>query len=329
MRLLETVTSEKRRFRVRTALLLAAAMCLIFLSQPARAAAEDNLLVNGDFSQANAENFPLYWYADAYDGLSGSQFEVVQEEDGPAAHIVNHYLKDARFAQAVSVTPGAYYCLHGYIRADASGGLGANLSVEGVAVYSDLVHDSQGEWQEATLYGQTGENQDFVTVFVRLGGYSGEAEGEAYFRDVTLTRVDSVPAGYTAFNWYAASVSYDAGYDYGVDTADPESRGNASLLLAGCGALYLAFFVFLCRFLRRPRTEALEQEPLWKKYGLLAGVLLFGLILRLILAATVSGYDVDIGCFTGWANGLAQSGPGGIYQYLEAEGRWSCDYPPG
>ncbi len=330
MHFLESVTSKKRRGLILTALLLTTVLGVLVLFRPVSGAiAEDNLLLNGDFSQANAENFPLYWYADAWDGLSGSQFEVVQEEDGPAAHIVNHYLKDARFAQAVAVTPGAYYCLHGYIRASAEGGRGANLSVEGVAVYSDLVYDSQGEWREVTLYGVTGDNQYSVTVYARLGGYSGEAEGEAYFRDVTLTRVDSVPAGYSAFNWYAASVSYDAGYDYGVDTADPESRGNASLLLAGCGALYLIFFVFLCRFLRRPRTEALEQEPLWKRYGLLAGVLLFGLILRLILAASVSGYDVDIGCFTGWANGLAQSGPGGIYQYLEAEGRWSCDYPPG
>ena len=315
MRLPESVTGKNRRFGVRAALLLAAAMCLFFLIQPAKAAADsDNLLMNGDFSQANAENFPLYWYADAYDGLSGSQFEVVQEADGPAAHIVNHYLKDARFAQAVSVTPGAYYCLHGYIRADATGGLGANLSVEGVAVYSDLVYDSQGEWQEVTLYGKTGESQDFVTVFVRLGGYSGEAEGEAYFRDVSLTQVDSVPSGYTAFNWYSASVNYDADYYYGVDTVDLGSRGDASLLLAGCAVLYRCFFVFLCRFLRRPRTEALEQEPKWKTYGILAGVLLCGLILRLILAANVSGYDVDIGCFTGWANGLAQSGPGGSYQ---------------
>ena len=324
MRFISCMKSKKWLAIVLAAVVIAAVTGAVLLSRPgASGLSGENLLLNGDFSQVDAENFPLNWYADAYAGLMGSQFEVVQEEDGPAAHIVNHTLKDARFAQVVSVSPGTYYRLHGYIRASASGGLGANLSVEGVAVYSETVYDSQGEWQEVTLYGVTGEDQRTVTVFVRLGGYSGEAFGEAYFRDVTLTRVDSVPLGSYAYNWYAApAANYSA-----ENTAGGSS--NASVLLTVCGALYLMLFIFLCRFLRKLDEAALKEAPAWKSYAPLAAILLLGLGLRLFLAASISGYDVDIGCFTGWANGLAQSGPVGFYQYLEAEGRWSCDYPPG
>ena len=323
MRLMQFLKEKNRWIILLAAVLVLAAGGGVLLSRSGKGgASQGNLLQNGDFSQVDAENFPLYWTADAYDGLNGSQFEVAQEEDGPAAHIVNRALKDARFAQTVAVSPGATYRLHGFIRASASGGMGANLSVAGVAVYSELVYDSQGEWQEVTLYGVTRESQSTVTVYARLGGYSGEAVGEAYFRDVTLTRVDSVPLGYYAYNWYIASAD-------GADTGNSAGTSNASLLLAGCGALYLVFFVFLCRFLRRRASASGTPDEDAGGYALLAAVLAAGLGLRLFLAAHVAGYDVDIGCFTSWANSLGQGGPIGFYQYLEAEGRWNCDYPPG
>ena len=298
------------------------ALALILLSRGAGTAEGINLLLNGDFSQADGEGFPLHWYADAYDGLSNALFETVTEDETPAAHIVNRVPKDARFAQRVAVEPNALYLLHGYIRASASGGRGANLSVEGLALYSDQVYDSKGQWQEVSLYGATGENQKFVTIYARLGGYSGEAIGEAYFRDVSLTRVDSVPLGAYANPWYTNAAP-------AVEEAASGSAGTASLFLVFCAALYLILFAALCRFLRKPGTVLEEQPGGWKAYAPLACLLLIGLGVRLLIAFLVRGYDVDIGCFTGWANDLAHSSPSDFYQFYPADNRWNCDYPPG
>ena len=74
-------------------------------------------------------------------------------------------------------------------------------------MFSASVYQTDGEWQEVTLYGRTGENQRSVTVFVRLGGYSGEATGEAWFDSITLCRVDSVPEGETETIWYVPKLA--------------------------------------------------------------------------------------------------------------------------
>ena len=164
-----------------------------------------NLLMNGDFS-ADMEG----WYTDAYITMPGyTDYSVA---DGVAT-ITNHALNDARFVQEVAVQPDSLYCLRGYIRADASDGLGANLSISGIYVFSECVYDTEGEWQEVRLYGRTGEGQRSVTIFARLGGYSGEAIGTASFRDITLEQIASVPDGYIASSWTRATANTSTATD--------------------------------------------------------------------------------------------------------------------
>ena len=141
------------------------------------------LLKNGDFSRVNANGMPEDWYSDAYIYTPGyTDYSVNNGE----ATIVNHELNDARFAQRVDVAPESTYCFSGYVRADATDGLGANLSIEGVYVFSDSFYDTGDEWKEVRLYGVTDKKQTSVTVFARLGSYSGEALGSASFRDLSL-----------------------------------------------------------------------------------------------------------------------------------------------
>ena len=49
------------------------------------------------------------------------------------------------------------------------------------------------------LYARTGPEQTKFRLFVRLGGYSGEAQGEAYFDDISVTRIEAAPAGAAVF----------------------------------------------------------------------------------------------------------------------------------
>ena len=307
----------KRYALIAAAVLAVGAVCFLFFRPAGKVVGTgENLLVNGDFSEVK-DGLPVGWYLDAWAGLSGSEFEVVDTEEGKAAHIVNHLLKDARFAQTVEVEPDTLYHLHGFIKADAQDGWGANLSVEDVYLYSDNLYDTSGEWKPFSLYGRTGQGQHSVNVFVRLGGYSGEAIGEAYYRDIVLEKVGGVPEGYSAQNWFRET---------GIPPLDNSaSQGGSGFLLVLCGGAYVLFFAVVCRFLRKPRTELnknISESPWWAVVMLLAAC-----ALRLVIAARVSGYDVDIGCFRAWANRMAATGPADFYDPMDPFAY--CDYPPG
>ena len=276
----------------------------------------DNLIVNGDFSKVDDKGLPSSWYRDAYDGLTGAEFSVETDENGSCAHIVNIMPKDARFVQSVRVAPNSIYCLHGYIKASAQGGRGANLSVEGVYVFTDALFDTRGEWKEVSLYGRTGPEQEYVEVFVRLGGYSGESTGEAWFKDVTLCRVDTIPAGNYASDWYREKTQ-----DAGENASQTQRTWSIRFVLSAIA--YLVLFGVLFIFLRK--RDDLRQKPSARSGipGLIL-VLLCALGLRLALALWIPGYDVDISCFSLWGDHISAVGAANFYSQ-----DYFCDYPPG
>ena len=307
-----------KRYALIAAAVLAAGLLCFFVFRPGKTSAPgENLLVNGDFSQVG-ENGPLGWYKEAYGGLAGSDFEVLESGAGNMAHIVNHMLKDARFAQTVEVEPNTLYHLHGYIRSSAASGWGANLSVEDVYVYTESLFDTDGQWREVSLYGRTGKNQRSINVFVRLGGYSGEAVGEAYFKDISLTKVEGVPEGIYAQSWYSEP------YHSPADTANAKAA-NAGMKLVAVSLAYVLVFALLCHFFRKPET--LKPEKPAADAWAAALLLLVCCAGRLLIAAYSKGYDVDIGCFRSWANRMAETGPAGFYNPVNPFS--SCDYPPG
>ena len=121
-----------------------------------------------------------------------------------SVQIENLDYNDARFCQTVAVEPSSFYRLSGYVKAwdTLDEGLGGNLSIKDVYVFSESVYDSPDEWQYVELYGVTDTDQHEVTVYARLGGYSGESFGTAMFDDLSLVKVDAPPEGIVASRWY-------------------------------------------------------------------------------------------------------------------------------
>ncbi len=285
----------------------------------------ENLLKDGSFEELAAKGSGA-WYEDAYVSRSTyTAYDFVTEEDGGvSAHIVNMLANDARFAQIVSVRPDSLYCLEGDVRASAQGGLGANLSIEGPYVFSDSLYD-QPEWAHLKLYGRTGPDQHSVTVFARLGGYSGEATGEAWFRDLRLTEVAEVPEGYWAYDWYQKARQADVREEAEDGEEDAGPAGHIALMaLALIGYAALAWYALK----RADRSRPLETGALWA-FALFA----LGLIVRIVIALVIRGYDVDVGDFSAWASSVATNGPGSFYRLdldpVVRRSMYICDYPPG
>ena len=322
----------------RKLLLLLTLLLLILL--PVRAEEEQNLLTNGGFEALGADGLPTGWYTDAYINREGVTLYSVTDDahSGENAVVVENVgLNDARFAQVVAVEPSSVYCLSGWIRADAipDGGRGANLSISDVYVFSESVFDTMGGWKYVEMYGVTDSDQTRLTVFARVGGYSGESVGVAAFDDVRLTKVELLPAGATAERWYPQKSVQP---EQESEAAEPE--GNFRLWLAVLSAAYIAMCVGLSRYtqLRSDPSAALRGADSAGKKQSISLLLVCGLgaalLLRVVIALCVTGYQVDVGCFSSWGYSMLEKGPAGFYglngdfMLHNEQGANFCDYPP-
>ena len=292
--------------------------------------AEANLLLNPGFEQLDANGMPVHWFTDAYIKREGVSLYTVTDDarSGSAAVSVENFdLNDARFAQTVQVEPNTMYRLSGWIRATGidAVGHGANLSIEGVHARSESLRETNGAWTYVETYGVTGDDQTEVTVFARMGGYSGESMGTACFDDLVLVPVDELPSGVFAEAWYTISEPQV------ISPVDADAAAEAAPAwpwLIVVGILYAAFAFTLMRHLQLDRTAAAlaERQERGGFLGMPAFVILglcVAALARIIVALNVEGYQVDVNCFTAWGNTMASVGPGLFYQ-----SNW-CDYTPG
>ena len=280
---------------------------------------QGNLIRNGDFS-ATTNGMPNDWSTGMWFTNAGTSYlEAVTLEDGTTAALVeNAASNDARFEQTVSVRENATYRLSARVRAERveNGSVGANLSFLNIYGTSDSVYDTDGEWTTLTLYAQTGSEQKEATVCVRVGGYGSVVAGKAWFTDVEMVQVDSVPVGVQTLN-----ITPPEPQSQQTDSEKP-LQGAAIPLLILAAAAYLAIAWFIAGgALRAGARENLNPRISWR--GELALLLLATGVLRMVLACFVKGYGVDMGCFTAWGMRMADIGPAGFYE----EG-YFCDYPP-
>ena len=282
-----------------------------------------NLLHNASFEDLGSDGLPTAWDTDAYLTTVGlTLYSIVADDatDGQySVQIENLDYNDARFLQTVTVKPSTIYRLSGYVKGwdTLDEGRGANLSIADVYVFSESVYESEDEWVYIETYGMTGEDQTQLTVFARLGGYSGESIGVARFDNLSLTEVDEVPDGTVLNLWYKVTTVQDA------DTLSPKESSAAWPWLLIVAAAYAAIGLYMLRCLQRAEGRKLadagkQSMPVFVLIGLIASV-----IARLIVADNVSGYQVDVNCFLSWGNTFLHVGPADFYQSTSF-----CDYPP-
>lgn len=306
---------EQHRFSRLLSLLL----CLLLCSLPFTAAAE-NLLVNGSFEETASNGIPIGWQTGAYLTQAGYTDFTIGEDgcDGNASAVIRSYaLNDARFQQRVTVKPNSIYKLSGYIRATGAGseGWGANLSIEGVYLYVDGAYETDGEWRYTELYGQTGPQQTELTVYARLGGYSGESMGEAAFDDIRLEKIDKAPTRAVVDKWYSEPIAVNPVVE------DDSSDGKPAwpwLIAMSCAYLLLGVSIMRALTKQHELKDTAEKTPLF-----LFGALVAAYIVRIVIAMRIEGYQVDVGCFLSWGRTMANYGMGSFYSATSF-----CDYPP-
>ncbi len=275
-----------------------------------------NIVRNPGFEDGNG-NIPEGW--SVYNWNSQSNVTLFRIDSGQShnggrsACIINNSLNDARYTQEIAVEPDSYYRLSCWIKTEGVEieGKGANLSILGTLYRSRSIYGTSSGWEYVELYGKTGSDQKSFVITVGLGGYGGESTGKAWFDDVLVEKVDSVPEGIGVVNLYPESGSSNV------------SGGRNGHKVYGSGMIwYTVIFVLilcLCYYYMKSKKIKIKYRD---EKALLCLILGAGLVLRLILASAVEGFPSDIACFKAWALEAAKDLPGfytsGIF----------CDYPP-
>ncbi|MBR2861218.1 MAG: discoidin domain-containing protein [Clostridia bacterium] len=278
---------------------------------------DTNLLKNSGF-ETETGSAVTDWVLERYNTKSPLEnFAVVEADDAPEGKNVlkidNVNFNDARFVQKVSLMPNSTYCFSAMVKTEMIAGLyssdtGANLSFIQTYCKSEFIKENT-PWTRITVYGSTDKDTKSSTVALRLGYYSADCKGTAYFDDVSLTRVDSVPEGaqvisLTPFE-FASSEEND-------ETKSTISKIESSVLIRGI--LYFALlgvFMFL----------AIKKRFI--TFNVATIIIAVSLVIRLIASVSYVGFDVDVNCFAAWGNKMASAGPADFY----SEG-YFCDYPP-
>ena len=106
--------------------------------------------------------------------------------------IQSNEFNDAMFYKKVKVEKNKPYKVTCMVKTkdieskEEKSGVGAQISIEGTTERSTAISGTE-DWQKIELIFNS-KNRDVVKIGFRLGGYLGEAKGEAWFSDLTLEK---------------------------------------------------------------------------------------------------------------------------------------------
>lgn len=298
----------------------------VLLLCPAQALMQDqtNLVKNPSFEQWDEGDHPDLWRMDAWiTDLEASSFtfDTSATYSGVnSARIENVIPNDARLKQEFSINPGALYHISGWIKTKdvPQGEYGASISVADMYQQIPMVSGDTGDaWEFYEWYGRAGEDQTDLIVMARLGYYGNLVQGTAWFDDIAVEEVEAVPAGYEMFELSPGAVQ--------GSTQDEGTTSQGFKAIFGIGLLVSAVTIaLLIRTKRVLAGQPLSVSTDTEISRAFTFVLLGALALRLVLAVTTKGYEVDVNCFTQWGLRMASVGPVKFYAP-----DYFCDYPPG
>ncbi|MDD5603812.1 MAG: glycosyltransferase family 39 protein, partial [Eubacteriales bacterium] len=123
--------------------------------------------------------------------------DTVKRSGTGSAYISSLYDNDARIKQTVKVEQDTYYRISCWVMTKDVGNqnIGANISIEGLGSASRSIKGTNGKWEYIELIGKTGLSQRELPITLGVGGYSNLNKGSAWFDDVKVEKLDTLPAG--------------------------------------------------------------------------------------------------------------------------------------
>ena len=257
-----------------------------------------------DGKPLSAQQWTQYdWNASS--GKAGAaRFEIQQGKDGALLRISATTPNDARFVHKLAVEPDTLYRFACQARSENIGpnARGAGISVAEILDGSPESYGSAIDWQSLEFYGKTGSDQRKLSVTVGIGGYGSLNSGTVRFRNVTVEKVSSVPAGVRIAPLQSSTVTAPV-------PADRSHIGGAVIAGLGCFGVLLAWWGTILR--RRSGnagegimvdpvpSAALQERVAWQDCAVMAALLAVCLLVSLI---NLGGHAAPE---TGWISSAA------------------------
>lgn len=294
----------------RTVSLVAVSIMLYVLTHTtAFATASDNLLLNPGFEEVSGGR-PVGWQYDRW--VSDRQtvdfyLTDVHTKSGRYAVVIESAEPDdAKVMQTIVVEPNSLYHLSCWVKAKGipTDKKGANLSALGILETSESLYDTANQWRQLHLYGKTGSEQTELTFTLRLGGYGSLNKGLAAFDDCRAQKIEQAPP--TAKVLSLSPI-----------TPKKAFRPSTNYLLWGfiASLLYAVAVLFI--------TRRLGANGWTVDSRLVYGAIALSLITKTVLAASTTGFEVDLNTYKAWSEFLVQEGFARFYY----SGHF-VDYPP-
>lgn len=222
-------------------------------------AAEKNSVKNSGFETLNG-NKAADW--DSYSWQDKGIFNIDNKNKysgDKSISITNNEPSDSRYKQVIAVKANSYYKLSCYIKTSGVGinNKGANLSIENLLSTSKDITGTT-DWKYVEVYGQTDKNQNTFTLTIGLGGYGSLNTGTAWFDDVNVEKVDTVPASETVIKLYKENQTSNGASTYNSNKNSVNTNNNANvsknnmtnITLIFLGALFVLAILILYFFIK-------------------------------------------------------------------------------
>lgn len=281
-----------------------------------------NLLQNNGFENYSNDSLDKWenviWDKSGNGATIGSD-STTKFSGKSSLYISNKTPNDTRIKQTVKVEGNSFYKLSCRVRTRNVGekNKGANISVQDITDTSKDIKGTVSDWQLVDLYGKTESKQNEVNVTVGLGGYGSVNTGEAWFDDVSIEKVDSVPSGINPVMLYRDNAASNQTSETKEVKAKKEAAYQYPLLSYIFIYMLAAALIFI--LIKSKKINIAEKNA-----GVWIGLIfLVGFIVRIVYSVAFGGFPADIGCFKAWAMAAADRGLSGFYSK-----DMFCDYPP-
>lgn len=291
---------------------------------------KDELIFSADFNE-NAAGF----VSDAWT-LDATEFEHLKKggiDNSGCLKVSNISNNDARYSVDIDVEEDAYYKISGWIKTEnvenKDGSFGANISImKNFESYEHVLGTE--DWKHIEFYGKTADEQNLITLALRVGFYSGECSGTAWFDNITVSRVANVPENIVCLNFAETlnqSESSEEKDEFPLDENFYSDMTSAVQIL-----LFFVFIAFVIAYrFARAYDGFGRKEPLAHPAGGamslakgLIAIMVIGFLIRVVLALTPMQCSVDVNIFKYWGNQIVNGGFTETYNTLKD----SIDYPP-
>jgi dolichyl-phosphate-mannose-protein mannosyltransferase len=294
-------------------MVLVCALGALVLFESGAAAAEKNLVVNGDLSRGS-KNVPYQWFGTAHTrkltdfGWQRGQLEMTNQAPNFASwHQIMMLGPGWYRVSAMASTVG--------VRDDGPGATIAVKAVGGERLASNALHGTS-DWSPVALYLHVAKWGETSELLLQLGDEHDLDTGAAFFRDIQVTQIDAPPPDASQFyelgQPVAASTPAAAAPAPGLDYQRP--------LGVICGVALIVLLAICLGTIWRPAIAFLSTP-------LIAGVLVMIVIavVEFALLYRFEGYFWDIWQKTNRALLAVKLGPRDIYN----PGLPVDSYPPG